>query len=50
VFQAVDLLNGRLLCGCQDVKACAVRLDAQLLPLMSICMHYSFILDMATMT
>uniref|UniRef100_A0A0E0NWI5 Phosphatidylinositol-specific phospholipase C X domain-containing protein n=1 Tax=Oryza rufipogon TaxID=4529 RepID=A0A0E0NWI5_ORYRU len=24
-FQATDLLNGRLLCGCQDVKACSVR-------------------------
>uniref|UniRef100_A0A0E0IW53 Phosphatidylinositol-specific phospholipase C X domain-containing protein n=1 Tax=Oryza nivara TaxID=4536 RepID=A0A0E0IW53_ORYNI len=22
-FQATDLLNGRLLCGCQDVKACS---------------------------
>lgn len=25
VFQATDLLNGRLLCGCQDIKACSVR-------------------------
>jgi hypothetical protein len=25
VFQAIDLLNGRLLCGCKDVKACVVR-------------------------
>lgn len=24
-FQAVDTLNGRLLCGCDDVHACAVR-------------------------
>ena len=27
-FQATDLLNGRLLCGCQDIKACSVRQDA----------------------
>lgn len=24
-FQAVDMLNGKLLCGCDDVHACAVR-------------------------
>lgn len=24
-FQADDMLNGRLLCGCDDVHACAVR-------------------------
>lgn len=24
-FQATDMLNGRLLCGCEDVHACAVR-------------------------
>jgi hypothetical protein len=26
-FQATDLLNGRLLCGCQDIRACSVRQD-----------------------
>jgi hypothetical protein len=24
VFQSTDLLNGRLLCGCQDIRACSV--------------------------
>jgi len=24
-FQATDLLNGKLLCGCQDIRACSVR-------------------------
>ncbi|KAK9191570.1 hypothetical protein WN943_020183 [Citrus x changshan-huyou] len=24
-FQAVDTLNGKLLCGCSDVHACVVR-------------------------
>ena len=24
-FQAVDKLNGKLLCGCDDVNACVVR-------------------------
>jgi len=23
-FQAVDLLNGKLLCGCDDIHACVV--------------------------
>lgn len=25
-FQAVDMLNGKSLCGCDDVQACVVRL------------------------
>jgi hypothetical protein len=25
-FQTVDMLNGKLMCGCDDVHACVVRL------------------------
>lgn len=42
-FEAVDMLNGRLLCGCDDVHACLVTLLQFLIPLLTIKTEPTFV-------
>ena len=47
-FQAVDRLNGKLLCGCNDVNECTVR--CLLLNLIAVCNTYIIDISMVHMS
>jgi hypothetical protein len=40
-FQAVDLLNGKLLCGCDDIHACVVSYNGDLSILIAISNYFN---------
>lgn len=48
-FQAVDTLNGKLLCGCDDVHACVVKQLTSVLFPESINKHFSTQLSLLTL-